>query len=299
MASLGLEEPSDESDYGGHTEHTPLEGETPANRRLRLAQNKKKAARSEHEAAHQKKVDRDCKEQATGRIPEGLGVFADGMAIKRSNWFYGGALDSHFYYLCLTNTVFVSDEAIAAKIAEEERGERYHHTSIELSKVVPRGFPMNPQQLCKLRALAQTHGKSMTVHIEAYYLMCKFQRISRNHLPAVRDRTMALVCTPEYDYIMPPLDLSSRHMNLAVMPMPEGYLCWKDQSGRPFFMLVGFDSEGVRHTFDLDQLAQNLLYFSWPGMQNSVLGIAMDNAYRIHWWTMLGHALTRGLTPAG
>ncbi|KAG6870253.1 hypothetical protein C0992_000601, partial [Termitomyces sp. T32_za158] len=35
LASLGLEEPSDESDYGGQTEDTPSEGETPANRRLR------------------------------------------------------------------------------------------------------------------------------------------------------------------------------------------------------------------------------------------------------------------------
>ncbi|KAG6887111.1 hypothetical protein C0992_000661, partial [Termitomyces sp. T32_za158] len=116
--SLGLEEPSNKSDYGGQAKDTPSEGETPANRRLRLARNKKKAARSEHEAARQKKVDRDREEQATGRILEGLGVFADGMAIERSNWFY----------------VFVSDEAIAAKIAEEEQGERYHHTSIELSK---------------------------------------------------------------------------------------------------------------------------------------------------------------------
>ncbi|KAG6894585.1 hypothetical protein C0992_005502 [Termitomyces sp. T32_za158] len=299
MASLGLEEPSDESDYGGQAEDTPSEGETPANHRLRLARNKKKAARSEHEAARQKKVDRDREEQATGRIPEGLGVFADGMAIKRSNWFYGGALDSHFYYSRLTNTVFVSDEAIAAKIAEEDQGERYHHTLIELSKVVPRGFPMNPQQLRKLRALAQTHRKSMTVRIQAYYLMREFQRISRNHLPAIRDQTMALVCTPEYDHIMPPLDLSSQHMNLAVMPMPDGYLRWKDRSGRPFFTLAGFNSEGVQHTFNLDRLAQNLLYFSRPGMQNSVLGIAMDNAYHIHWRTMLGHALTRGLAPAG
>ncbi|KAG6886748.1 hypothetical protein C0992_002558 [Termitomyces sp. T32_za158] len=294
MASLGLEEPSDESDYGGQAEDTPSEGETPANRRLWLARNKKKAACSEHEAARQKKVDRDREEQATGRIPESLGVFADGMAIERSNWFYGGALDSHFYYSCLTNTVFVSDEAIAAKIAKEDRGKRYHHTLIELSKVVPRGFPMNPQQLRKLRALAQTHRKSMTVHIQVYYLMRKFQRISRNHLPAIRDRTMALVCTPEYDHIMPPLDLSSWHM-----PPPDGYFQWKDRLGQPFFTLAGFDFEGVRHTFDLDRLAQNLLYFSRPGMQNSVLGIAMDNAYRIHWRTMLGHALTCGLAPAG
>ncbi|KAG6894505.1 hypothetical protein C0992_005809, partial [Termitomyces sp. T32_za158] len=244
MASLGLEEPSDKSDYGGQAEDTPSEGETPTNRRLRLARNKKKAACSKHEAACQKKVDRNCKEQATGRISEGLGVFANGMAIEWSNWFYGGALDSHFYYSRLMNTVFMNDEAIAAKIAKGERGERYHHTSIELSKVVPQGFPMNPQQLRKLRALAQTHGKSMTVRIQAYYLMREFQRISQNHLPAVRDRTMALVCTPEYDHIMPPLDLSLRHMNLAVMPMPDGYLKWKDRSGRPFFMLAGFDSKG-------------------------------------------------------
>ncbi|KAG6894429.1 hypothetical protein C0992_006105 [Termitomyces sp. T32_za158] len=245
LASLGLEEPSGESDYGGHTKDTPSEGETPADRRLQLARNKKKAARSEHEAAHQKKVDRDCEEQATGCILEGLGVFVDGHAIERSNWFFGGALDSHFYYSRLTNTVFMSDEAIVVKTAEEEWGERYHHTSIELSKVVPRGFPMNPQQLHKLRALAQTHGKLMTVRIEAYYLMRKFQRISLNHFPAICDRTMALVCTPEYNHIMLPLDLSSRHMNPAVMPMPEGYLCWKDWSGRPFFMLAGFDSEDV------------------------------------------------------
>ncbi|KAG6886971.1 hypothetical protein C0992_001384 [Termitomyces sp. T32_za158] len=187
LVSLGLEEPSDKSDYRGHTEDTPSEEETPTNRRLWLAWNKKKAARSKHEAARQKKVDRDCKEQASGHIPEGLGVFADGMVIKRSNWFFGGALDSHFYYSRLTNTVFMSDEAIAAKTAEEERNERYHHTSIELSKVVPQGFPMNPQQLCKLRALAQNHRKLMTVHIEVYYLMCKFQCISLNHFPAVHD----------------------------------------------------------------------------------------------------------------
>ncbi|KAG6883307.1 hypothetical protein C0992_009114, partial [Termitomyces sp. T32_za158] len=82
-------------------------------------------------------VDRNHEKQATGRIPEGLGVFVNGMAIERSNWFFGGALDSYFYYSCLTNTVFVSDEAIAAKTAKEDQGKRYHHTLIELSKVVP------------------------------------------------------------------------------------------------------------------------------------------------------------------
>ncbi|KAG6884409.1 hypothetical protein C0992_006395, partial [Termitomyces sp. T32_za158] len=127
----------------------------------------------------------------------------------------------------------------------------------------------------------------------------EFQRISMNYYLALRDRMMALVCTPEYDHLPPPLSLSSRHMNLAVMPTPEGYLRWKDRAGRPFFTLVGFNSEGVHYTFDLDQLAKIVLYFSQLGMQNSVLGIAVDHAYCIHWRTLLGHALTQGLAPAG
>ncbi|KAG6883798.1 hypothetical protein C0992_007739 [Termitomyces sp. T32_za158] len=120
-----------------------------------------------------------------------------------------------------------------------------------------------------------------------------------NYYLALRDRTMALVCTPEYDHLPPPLSLSSCHMNLAVIPMPEGYLRWKDRAGWPFFTLAGFDSEGVRYTFDLDRLAKIVLYFSRPGMQNSVLGIAVDHAYCIHWRTLLRHALTQGLAPAG
>ncbi|KAG6893913.1 hypothetical protein C0992_008186 [Termitomyces sp. T32_za158] len=299
LASLGLEEPSDVSDYGEQSEETPSEGETPANRRLRLARNKKKSARSAHEAARQKKAEQDRQEQATGHIPDGLGVFVDGMVVERSNWFFGGALDRHFYYSHRTNAVFVSDEAISTKMFEEEKEERYYHTSPEMGRVAPKGFPMNPQQLRKLRELALTHGKLMVICTEAYYLMCEFQRISMNYYPALRDRTMALVCTPEYEHLPPPLSLSSRHMNLAVMPTPDGYLRWKDRAGRPFFTLAGFDSEGVRYTFDLDRLAKIVLYFSQPEMQNSVLGIAVDYAYRIHWRTLLGHALTRGLAPAG
>ncbi|KAG6874432.1 hypothetical protein C0992_007753 [Termitomyces sp. T32_za158] len=50
MALLGLEEPSNVSDYGEQLEEMPSEGETPANGRLQLA-NKKKLACSAHEAA--------------------------------------------------------------------------------------------------------------------------------------------------------------------------------------------------------------------------------------------------------
>ncbi|KAG6877978.1 hypothetical protein C0992_008835 [Termitomyces sp. T32_za158] len=270
------------SDYGEQPEDTPSKDETPANCRLRIA-----------------KANKDREEQATECIPDGLGVFVNGMGIEQSNWFFGGALDHHFYYSCFTNTIFVGDKAIAAKAFEDKQGERYYHTSCDLEKVVPRGFPMNPQQLRKLKDFVLSHWASMSLRIQAYYLLCKFQRISLNCHPVLQDRTMALVCTPEHEHTMPPLELSSRHMDIAVMPTLEGYLHWKDWAERLFFLLTGFDSKGVRYTFELDRLAQNVLYFCRPGMQNSMLGIAVDHAYRIHWRTMLGHALTCRLDLSG
>ncbi|KAG6875203.1 hypothetical protein C0992_004780 [Termitomyces sp. T32_za158] len=132
FALLGLEDASDMSNYGEQPEDTPSKDETPANHRLQLAHNKEMAARSKHEAARIAKADKDREEQATGHIPDGLGVFVNGMVIEWSNWFFGGVLDCHFYYSCFTNTIFMSDEAIAVKAFKDKRGERYYHTSRNL-----------------------------------------------------------------------------------------------------------------------------------------------------------------------
>ncbi|KAG6876155.1 hypothetical protein C0993_005323 [Termitomyces sp. T159_Od127] len=43
--------------------------------------------------------------------------------------------------------------------------------------------------------------------------------------------------------------------------------------------------------FDLEQLAQYMLIFSRPGMENTWQGIAVDYAYRMHWCTLFGFAL--------
>ncbi|KAG6886735.1 hypothetical protein C0992_002616, partial [Termitomyces sp. T32_za158] len=90
---------------------------TSANHRLRLAQESvcPVAARNKHEAAWIAKVNKNQEEQAAGYIPDSLGIFVNGIVIEWSNWFFGGALDHHLYYLYLTNTAFVSDKAIAMK----------------------------------------------------------------------------------------------------------------------------------------------------------------------------------------
>ncbi|KAG6890989.1 hypothetical protein C0992_011520 [Termitomyces sp. T32_za158] len=93
FALLGLEDPSDMSNYREQPEDTPSENKMPANHRLRLARNKKMAAQSKHEAARIAKANKDQEEQATGHIPDGLGVFVDGMVIEQLNWFFGGALN--------------------------------------------------------------------------------------------------------------------------------------------------------------------------------------------------------------
>ncbi|KAG6859364.1 hypothetical protein C0995_009268 [Termitomyces sp. Mi166 len=43
--------------------------------------------------------------------------------------------------------------------------------------------------------------------------------------------------------------------------------------------------------FDLKQIAQYVLIFGWPGLENTWQGIAFDFAYRMHWQTLFGFAL--------
>ncbi|KAG6884529.1 hypothetical protein C0995_010150, partial [Termitomyces sp. Mi166 len=43
--------------------------------------------------------------------------------------------------------------------------------------------------------------------------------------------------------------------------------------------------------FDLEQIAQYVLIFGQPGLENTWQGIAFDFAYRMHWQTLFGFAL--------
>ncbi|KAG6883594.1 hypothetical protein C0995_012004 [Termitomyces sp. Mi166 len=45
------------------------------------------------------------------------------------------------------------------------------------------------------------------------------------------------------------------------------------------------------HPFDLEQVAQYVLIFGWPGMENTWQGIAFDYAFRMHWQTLFRFAL--------
>ncbi|KAG6859536.1 hypothetical protein C0995_007537 [Termitomyces sp. Mi166 len=45
------------------------------------------------------------------------------------------------------------------------------------------------------------------------------------------------------------------------------------------------------HPFNLEQVAQYVLIFGWPGMENTWQRIAFDYAFRMHWRTLFGFAL--------
>ncbi|KAG6870704.1 hypothetical protein C0995_011253 [Termitomyces sp. Mi166 len=47
--------------------------------------------------------------------------------------------------------------------------------------------------------------------------------------------------------------------------------------------------------FNLEQIAQYVLIFGWPGLENTWQGIAFDFAYRMHWRTLFGFALCQAL----
>ena len=68
---------------------------------------------------------------------------------------------------------------------------------------------------------------------------------------------------------------------------------------RHAFSVIGFDFKGIKYTFEMDKLAQNMLYFSWLNMQNLVIELAVDFAYRIYRRTLFSHAIIQSLASQG
>lgn len=112
LASMGIADTNDASDYGPSTEDTFLKEETVAQKNLQLNHSCKAATWSKAAADKQAKLDCDRLEQAIGHIFKELGVFGEGNATECSNWFFDSVLECHFYYSWLLNIVFVGDEAL-------------------------------------------------------------------------------------------------------------------------------------------------------------------------------------------
>ncbi|KNZ77079.1 hypothetical protein J132_07420 [Termitomyces sp. J132] len=74
--------------------------------------------------------------------------------------------------------------------------------------------------------------------------------------------------------------------------IPTRFLHTKDDGTSTLHVMCAPD---LKRPFDLKQIAQYALIYSWLGLENTWQGIAVDFAYCMHWQTLFGFALCRAL----
>ncbi|KAG6895709.1 hypothetical protein C0995_012319 [Termitomyces sp. Mi166 len=66
------------------------------------------------------------------------------------------------------------------------------------------------------------------------------------------------------------------------------FMCVKEDGMTALHVMCTLDPS---QPFNLKQIAQYVLIFGWPGLENTWQGIAFDFAYRMHWRTLFGFTL--------
>ncbi|KAG6858736.1 hypothetical protein C0995_014364 [Termitomyces sp. Mi166 len=102
----------------------------------------------------------------------------------------------------------------------------------------------------------------------------------------------ALLYNPTYRDLQSPIWGEEDKDFVIPQHIPTCFTCIKEDGTTALHVMHAPDPS---QPFDLKQIAQYVLIFGQPGLENTWQGIAFDFAYRMHWQTLFGFALCRAL----
>jgi hypothetical protein len=195
-------------------------------------------------------------------------------------------LSRNTFYSHRSNTVFTGQSAIDALDYERRHGEVYSpHANNDNNQVYqrsPRGLPLNPDQVAKLRTIYRDNKQRFTLRerIEAYLLLRELYTIAHRVLPIHRDWSMVFLLEPKGFDEEPPAYFPTAQMQ-AIPPLSHNPPPRRNQPPPP------------ERLMDLDDVGLYLIQYHRPGSVNPTNGIAMDYAFRIGRRSVFGYALSR------
>ncbi|KAG6873563.1 hypothetical protein C0992_008632 [Termitomyces sp. T32_za158] len=283
----------DASDYGqssSEAEEEEEEGKTPTQRFQHVQQNKKLAKKKANRAQAAAALTHRAQNEFSGRIPDGLGVKIWGpLDVERLNSCFRGAFGPSFYYSYRTNTVFVGADANRAAAFKFGSGRAADPPRTMVYKFARRGFPCNPYELERLYKYCANPHVPHRDRIVAFMLLIEMRSFAQHLDTSLQDRTMRLLLDdPAYRDIPNPITRPEDMAFVKRLHMPARYLRTKDDGTTALHIMCAPDP---KKPFDLEQLAQYVLIYGRPGLENTWQGIAVDFAYCMHWRTLFGFAL--------
>ncbi|KAG6860987.1 hypothetical protein C0995_005007 [Termitomyces sp. Mi166 len=288
---------SDKSDYGESLsmhKRESEEGKSVAQRFQRMQYNKKLAAKKARKAKAEAALQHRAINDFSGRIPDRLGVKVWGLLdVERLNSCFRGVLSDCVYYSVHNNAIFVRADANRAAAFKYSAHQRAKMPASLVYKFAPRSFLCTPYKLEQLYKHYVNEHAPHRNQVVMYLLMNKLLLFVQKLDESLLNRTMqALLHDPIYrnlqsliqgeedmDFVIP------RHILMC-------FTCVKEDGTTALRVMCAPDPSQL---FDLEQIAQYVLIFGWPGLENTWQGIAFDFAYRMHWRTLFGFTLCRAL----
>ncbi|KAG6898593.1 hypothetical protein C0995_009192, partial [Termitomyces sp. Mi166 len=288
---------SDESDYGelsSEHERELEEEESVAQCFQHMQYNKKLAAKKASKAKAEAALQHRAINDFSGCILDGLGVKVWGpLDVERLNSCFTGALSNCVYYSAHNNAIFVRANANQAVAFEYSSYQQAKMPTSLVYKFALRSFPCTPYELEWLyKHYANKHAPHHD-RVVAYLLMNKLLLVAQKLNESLLNRTMrALLYDPIYRDLQSPIWGEEDRDFVVPRHIPTCFMRIKENGTTALHVMCAPDPSQL---FNLKQIAQYVLIFGWPGLENTWQGIAFDFAYHMHWQTLFGFALCRAL----
>ncbi|KAG6806721.1 hypothetical protein H0H92_010272, partial [Tricholoma furcatifolium] len=169
---------------------------------------------------------------------------------------------------------------------------------MSLYEVVPRGMPMNPEELRQLVLFMRGHARNTSPY---YRVMAQRMLMELDHIICAVPPDM-WDCTMQASQAFPGLreDLRER-----ILPHNKAWtwVSWdlnpQARIGNPSNLNqgVGLQPVPALRGLDIEEWCRYILHHGYPGSPNQFTGVAMDFALRVERRSAFGYALGRALCP--
>ncbi|KAG6870116.1 hypothetical protein C0995_015086, partial [Termitomyces sp. Mi166 len=187
------------------------------------------------------------------------------------------------------NTIFVRADANRAAAFEYSACQRTKMPASSVYKFALCSFLRTPYELEQLyKHYAKKHAPHRD-QVVTYLLMIELLLFTQKLDESLLDRTMwALLHDPIYRDLQSPIQ-GKEDMDFVVpQHIQTCFTHVKEDGTTALRVMRALDPSQL---FNLKQIAQYMLIFGWPGLENTWQGIVFDFAYHMHWGTLFGFAL--------
>ncbi|KAG6858239.1 hypothetical protein C0995_001482 [Termitomyces sp. Mi166 len=154
-------------------------------------------------------------------------------------------------------------------------------------------FPRTPYELERLyKHYANEHAPHYD-RVVTYLLINELLLVAQKLDESLLNKTMrALLYDPMYRDLQSPIQGNKDKDFVIPRHIPTCFMHVKEDGTTALHVMHAPDPS---QPFNLKQIAQYVLIFGWPGLENTWQGITFDFAYHMHWQTLFGFALCRAL----